>query len=429
MSTNPLNDISRVYLEQVVSVDEGYKPIDREKESAMYRRAGNLARTSLSSRGKKKEEAQTKSANIVRAITSQKEKERFDRIGQSPSHNEEAKPDYLDFDKDGNKKEPMKKALKDKAKKKNLEEAGGRQGGGTIRPPKPQSGSPTPPTSTDRAAVRFGKKTIEEAKKPNDGNLANNYPPYDKVTRGDVIAGRLGKDEMGGKKKAVKEGFSNWREDLREVMSKVEKENNDVKITEKKVDNKIKTSAMGGGIELGEAIEGLGGTLLDIVELDEKINLKKTKMGDVIRDFYTSDAPQFKGRSKAKRREMAIAAKLEAEGGVKEAVSDVTPLSPQELQVQRQKAQLDARLAILRRQSFSKMKKPEVVSGSAQEVQKESTAKRALGIIKANMGPGLMTGPTKKEKLTPEQKKEMQDRSNAYVERTSREMQNNTRGT
>ena len=29
-----------------------------------------------------------------------------------------AKPDYLDFDGDGNKKEPMKKALKDKKKKK-----------------------------------------------------------------------------------------------------------------------------------------------------------------------------------------------------------------------------------------------------------------------------------------------------------------------
>jgi len=74
---------------EMVEVDEGYKPIDREKESAMYRRAGNLARTSLSSRGKKKEEAQTKSAKIVSAITRQKEKERFDRIGQSPAHNEE----------------------------------------------------------------------------------------------------------------------------------------------------------------------------------------------------------------------------------------------------------------------------------------------------------------------------------------------------
>jgi len=44
------------------------------------------------------------------------------------------------------------------------------------------------------------EETVEEG---NDGNLANNYPPYDKVTRGDVIAGRLGKDQMGGKKKKV----------------------------------------------------------------------------------------------------------------------------------------------------------------------------------------------------------------------------------
>ena len=34
-----------------------------------------------------------------------------------------------------------------------------------------------------------------------DGNLANNYPPYDKVTRGDVIAGALDRDQEGGKKK------------------------------------------------------------------------------------------------------------------------------------------------------------------------------------------------------------------------------------
>ena len=43
-------------------------------------------------------------------------------------------------------------------------------------------------------------KSLREGK-PNDGNLANNYPPFDKVTRGDVVAGRLGKDQMGGKKK------------------------------------------------------------------------------------------------------------------------------------------------------------------------------------------------------------------------------------
>ena len=52
--------------------------------------------------------------------------------------------------------------------------------------------------------------------------------------------------------------------------------------------------------------------------LREKINMKKADMGDVIDDFYTSDAPQFQGKSKAKRRQMAIAAKLSANEQVKE---------------------------------------------------------------------------------------------------------------
>ena len=46
------------------------------------------------------------------------------------------------------------------------------------------------------------------------------------------------------------------------------------------------------------------------------VDLKKDDMGDVITDFYKSDAPQFKGKSKKKRREMAIAAKLSSESVV-----------------------------------------------------------------------------------------------------------------
>ena len=52
-------------------------------------------------------------------------------------------------------------------------------------------------------------------------------------------------------------------------------------------------------------------------QIDEKINMKKADMGDVVKDFYNSKAPQFKGKSKEKRREMAIAAKLTAERGGK----------------------------------------------------------------------------------------------------------------
>ena len=52
-------------------------------------------------------------------------------------------------------------------------------------------------------------------------------------------------------------------------------------------------------------------------ELDEKINLAASKMGDVIKDFQKSDAPQFAGKSDEKKRQMAIAAKLQADGETK----------------------------------------------------------------------------------------------------------------
>ena len=58
----------------------------------------------------------------------------------------------------------------------------------------------------DRDAFResFMRMVEAKGKKPNDGDLANNAKPYDKVTRADVIAGATGNDEMGGKKKKKK---------------------------------------------------------------------------------------------------------------------------------------------------------------------------------------------------------------------------------
>lgn len=45
----------------------------------------------------------------------------------------------------------------------------------------------------------------------------------------------------------------------------------------------------------------------------EILNMKNTDMGDVIKDFQSSDAPQFRGKSLAKIRQMAIAAKLSSQ--------------------------------------------------------------------------------------------------------------------
>ena len=216
MATNPLNDISKIYYEQIL--ESSHLETDMKKRAEENENA-------------RKEMKKTAAYKSMAAAAAKK----FD---------EAAKPDYLDFDGDGNETESMKKALKD-------------------------------------------RKEVKEAKKPNDGNLANNYPPYDKVTRGDVIAGRLGKDQMGGKKKSVKEGFSNWREDLYEVIDKIEpKKNQDQRIVEKDVNNKVVINPK---LDLGEAVKELGGTLLEMVEIDEFDYILESAYDELLEEGYDDD--------------------------------------------------------------------------------------------------------------------------------------------
>ena len=71
------------------------------------------------------------------------------------------------------------------------------------------------------------------------------------------------------KKKKVKEGFSNWRDDLREVIDVVDHQDNNQKIVEKSVSNKIKINP-----SISEAVENLGGELIEMMELDEEFILE-----------------------------------------------------------------------------------------------------------------------------------------------------------
>jgi hypothetical protein len=163
--------------------------------------------------------------------------------------------------------------------------------------------------------------------KKNDGDLANNYPPYNKVTRGDVVAGRRGEDQMGGKGKVAEDFLGEVSDESLnpdanqktiDVMKKGQK--NEITINPD-VPGSNSTKQSGFVVSSytpdGDIISENGyEKFLKIV--NEKINLNKASMGDVIKDFYTSDAPQFKGKSKEKRRDMALAAKLEAERAAKE---------------------------------------------------------------------------------------------------------------
>ena len=187
MSINPLNEISRVYLEKVVSVDEAVKGAD----SGMRRAASSERR-----RGDKR---------------------------LSPSKGK----GYAD-------QQQQQIAYMDKVTKKNKNVIG---------------------LVTKEALDPVGK---EDADIDNDGDndKSDEYLKNRRKVRGAEI----------GKKK-VSEGFSNWRQDLFEIIATDGEDEKQIK--EKKVKNTIKTSAMGDGIKISEAIETLGGHLVEMVEIEE----------------------------------------------------------------------------------------------------------------------------------------------------------------
>jgi hypothetical protein len=107
--------------------------------------------------------------------------------------------------------EPMAEKSVSKAQRKFMGMAHAIQKGEKIKGASPELkkvAKTMKPKDTHDFAVTKEKglpKKVKKTDEANDGNLANNAKPYDKVTQGDVVAGRLGKDEMGGKAKKNKE--------------------------------------------------------------------------------------------------------------------------------------------------------------------------------------------------------------------------------
>jgi hypothetical protein len=91
------------------------------------------------------------------------------------------------------------------------------------------------------------------------------------------------------KKKEVKEGYSNWRQDLSEVITK---DQNETPIKEKKVANKI---VINPPMKIGEAVSNLGGELVEMVEFEgvldefhdsELIFLSNELIEEVVEEFF-----------------------------------------------------------------------------------------------------------------------------------------------
>ena len=125
--------------------------------------------------------------------------------------------------------------------------------------------------------------------------------------------------------------ISNWRNDLSEVMTDIESK----PIKEKKVKNTVKINP-----KMGEAVEQMGGELIEMTEVDEGVR----------------DMDPEKGTAERKARlEKKRGMKMDDHPEYKEEAS----MSPQEITLQKRKAMIDKMIATKRMQGLKSVKKSE----------------------------------------------------------------------
>ena len=83
------------------------------------------------------------------------------------------------------------------------------------------------------------------------------------------------------KKEKMKESFSNWRQDLREIVDEIE---TNKEIKEKKVNNKVTINP-----DFKESVEEIGGTLLEMVEIDEVDYIVESVYDELLEEGYEED--------------------------------------------------------------------------------------------------------------------------------------------
>jgi len=322
MSINPLNDISRVYLEQV-AVEEGVRPGNVERpldKAAFKKRRRSLAGKEKSAEARKRGHEGKEWYNSGRTYSPDEVKRsraNMDDAERRTRHRSAVDPDSendnaFSADKTKNPKKLRKqkamgesavpgkpaerlgavtaipKSEQEAAKERLLAKAKAMREKNKIKEALDPVGQEDADvdndgkknTKSDEYLLKRRKaisKAIKEALDPvgkedddidNDGDVdkSDSYLKNRRKVRGKVIA---------------KEGYSNWRQDLSEVMTDTESEK---KVTEKKVNNKININP-----KLGEAVENLGGTLLEMVEIDEVDYIVESVYDELLEEGYEED--------------------------------------------------------------------------------------------------------------------------------------------
>lgn len=225
MSMNPLNDISQVYLEKVSTVAEKKKD-DSYLEPDMKKRQAN------------NEKARKELAKGPQMKNPHFEEKQLDPVGQEDA----------DVDNDGKKNTKSDKYLKNRRKAiaKAIKEA--------KHATAKQMHSPHEVPSGD--IKKLVKKAVKRIDTDVDGDTDNNDKAKGEL--GEFIPG-VGNKRLYSTTKTTtaKEGYSNWRDDLREVVGEDSEDQKQVK--EKNVKNTIKINP-----KISEEV-----TILENTEMDE----------------------------------------------------------------------------------------------------------------------------------------------------------------
>ena len=270
MSMNILNDISSVYLEQVVG--EGVRPgevaapLDKaafkkrrrslagKEKSAEARSRGHEGKTwADSGRTYSPDEAKSGRAKM----SDYNRQQRYQTAEDPDSDNADTYP--------ASKTKNPKKLCKQKAMGELGESSHLEPDMKKRRENNEKAIEDMKKTKAHKDMVAAARKKFDEALDPvgqEDADIDNDGDT-DKTDK--YLHNRRKAIGKAIKKKNVKEGFSDWRQDLSEVIGDVKKndKSEDVKVTEKAIKNKITINPT-----LDEAVEELGGTLLEMVEIE-----------------------------------------------------------------------------------------------------------------------------------------------------------------
>jgi hypothetical protein len=336
MTLNPLIDISRVYLQQIATsqVEEGVRPgnVETPLDKAEFKKR----RRSLA--GKEKSADAEKRGHVSKNIVTHGRK-------YSPDEAKSNRANMSDYERSARKSFAMNpdqvgdtEETADKTKNPNKlrkQKAMGESAvpgkpaerlGAVSAIPKSEQDAARERTLAKAAAIRAKKGITQEGLDPvgkedadvdNDGKSNTKKDKY-LMNRRNVIKQELatqkealdpvGKEDddidNDGKKNTKtdkylknrrdvrssaiqKEGFSDWRNDLREI---VDTEDNEEKITEKPIKNKIKINP-----SISETISNLGGELVEMVELEgvldefhdsELMFLSNELIEEVVEEFF-----------------------------------------------------------------------------------------------------------------------------------------------